>query len=78
MPIIGVMMLKIGYFAEPSAPGAKPAVLWVASGDFATYSGVIGAARQTAQDLEAHSFSIDWPSGASDLYFRDGEGWRLK
>jgi hypothetical protein len=74
----GAMMLKIGYFAEPSAPGVQPAVLWVASGDFATYNGALLTAHQTAGDLHAHSFSIDWPGGTSDRYVRDGNGWRLK
>jgi hypothetical protein len=76
--IIGVMMLKIGYFAEPSAPGVKPAVLLAASGQFATYGEALLTAQKTARDLEARSFSIDWPGGTSDHYFKDGDGWRLK
>jgi hypothetical protein len=76
--IIGIMMLKIGYLAEPSAPGAKPAVLLAVSGQFATYGDALLTAQQTARDLEAHSFTIDWPGGTSDHYFRDGDGWRLK
>jgi hypothetical protein len=83
--IIGNMMLKIGYFAEPSfsfvepsAPGVKPAALLVTSGQFATYGDALGTARATARDLEAHSCSIDWPGGTSDHYFKDGDGWKLK
>ena len=85
LPYYRVMMLKIGYFAEPSfsfvepsAPGVKPAVLLVASGQFATYGDALRTAQQTARDLEAHSFRIDWPGGTSDHYLKDGDGWRLK
>ena len=73
-----VMMLRIGYFAEPSAPDVRPTVLLAVSNQFGTYGDALVTAQQTARDLEAHSFSIDWPSGTSDRYFKDGDGWRLK
>jgi len=72
------MMLKIRYLAEASAPGAKPAVLLAVSGQFAAYGDALLTAQQSAPDRDAHSFTIDWPSGTSDHYFRDGDGWRLK
>jgi hypothetical protein len=76
--IIANMMLKIEYFAEPSAPAVKPAVLLAVSGQFAIYGDALLTAQQTARDLEAHSFRIDWPGGTSDHYLRDGDGWKLK
>jgi hypothetical protein len=54
------MMLKIGYFAEQSAPDAKRAVLLLASGQLVTYSDALLKAHQAARDLEAHWFTIDW------------------
>ena len=72
------MLLKIGYFTEPSAPGVEPETLLLASGVFDTYNDALLTARQTARDLEAHSFSINWPGGTRDRYVKDGDGWRLK
>jgi hypothetical protein len=46
------MMLKIGCFAEPS----QLSTLLISNGDFATYTDVLVAARQTANDLQAYSF----------------------
>jgi hypothetical protein len=70
------MMLKIEYFAETVAPGVQPPTLWESSGDFATYNDVLTEARQTAKGIEAHSFVIEWSSGTSDRYVRDGDVWR--
>jgi hypothetical protein len=75
--IVGNMMLKIGYFAEPFAPGVKPLSLPIlaGSGEFATYNDVLIVARQTANDVQAHSFVIEWPGGTSDRYIRNGDVW---
>jgi hypothetical protein len=74
--IVGTMMLKIGYFAEPFASGVQPPTLLDSSGDFATYNDVLIVARQTANDVQAHSFVIEWPGGTSDRYIRNGDEWR--
>jgi hypothetical protein len=58
------MILTIAYFAEPSTPDAQPAILTVA--------------RSTADQLQAHSFVIDFPDGTTERHVRDGERWREK
>jgi hypothetical protein len=72
------MILTIGYFAEPSAPGAQPANLTVANSGFATHNEALMTARGTADLLQAHSFVIDFPDGTTERHVRDGEGWREK
>jgi hypothetical protein len=70
-------MLTIGYFAEPSAPGAQPANLTVANSGFATHAEALITAQGTADRLQAHSFVIDFPDGTTERYVRDGAEWRL-
>jgi hypothetical protein len=72
------MILTIGYFAEPSTPGAQPAILTVANGGFATHSEALITARNTADRLHAHSFVIDFPDGTTERHVWDGDGWREK
>ena len=72
------MILTIGYFAEPSTPGAQPAILTVANGGLATHSEALATARNTADQLQAHSFVIDFPDGTTERHVRDGDGWREK
>jgi hypothetical protein len=68
------MILTIAYFAEPSTPGAQPAILMVANGGLA-HSEALATARNTADQLQAHSFVIDFPDGTTE---RHGERWREK
>jgi hypothetical protein len=72
------MILTIAYFAEPSTPGAQPAILTVANGGLATHSEALTTARNTADQLQAHSFVIDFPDGTTERHVRDGERWREK
>ena len=70
------MILTIGYFAEPSTPGTQPAILTVANGNLATHSEALTAARNTTDQLQAHSFVIDFSDGTTERHVRDGDGWR--
>jgi hypothetical protein len=70
------MILTVGYFAEPSTPGAQPSILTVANAGFATHSEALVTARNTADQLQAHSFVIDFPDGTTERHVRGGEGWR--
>ena len=70
------MILTVGYFVEPSAPGAQPANLTVANSDFATYSEALTTTRDTADQIQAHSFVIDFPDGTTERHVRDSDGWR--
>jgi hypothetical protein len=70
------MILTIAYFAEPSTPDAQPAILTVANGGLATHSEALATARNTADQLQAHSFVIDFPDGTTERHVRDGERWR--
>jgi hypothetical protein len=70
------MMFKIGYLGEPFAPDVQAPTLWESNGEFATYSDVLTEARQTANGIQAHSFVIEWSSGTTDRYVRDGDAWR--
>jgi hypothetical protein len=70
------MTLTVGYFAKPSTPGAQPAILTVANGGFATHGEALITARSTADQLQAHSFVIDFPDGTTERHIRDGDGWR--
>ena len=72
------MILTVGYFAEPSTAGAQPAILTVANGGFATHSEALMTARITADQLQAHSFVIDFPDGTTERHVRDEDGWREK
>ena len=72
------MILTVGYFAEPSTPGAQPATLTVANGGFATHSEALITARNTADQLRAHSFVIDFPDGTTERHVWDGDGWSEK
>jgi hypothetical protein len=72
------MILTIAYFAEPSTPDAQPAILTVANGGLATHSEALATARNTADQLQAHSFVIDFPDGTTERHVRDGERWREK
>jgi|SRR5580700_3339751 hypothetical protein len=72
------MILTIAYFAEPSTPDAQPAILTVANGGLATHSEALATARNTADQLQAHSFVIDFPDGTTERHIRDGERWREK
>jgi hypothetical protein len=74
--LFAAMILTIGFFAEPSAPGAQPANLTVASGGLTTLSDALITARQTADQIQAHSFVIDFPDGTTERHIRDSEGWR--
>ena len=56
------MILTIAYFAEPSTPGAQPAILTVANGGLVTHSEALATPRNTADQLQAHSFVIDFPT----------------
>jgi hypothetical protein len=69
------MILTVGYFAEPSAPGAQPANLTVANSSLATYSEALTTARDTADQLQAHSFVIDFPDGTTERHVRGDDGW---
>jgi hypothetical protein len=73
-----MMLVTIGYYAEPSAPGVQPANLLVANGNFATRDDALLTARTTAEQLQAHSFIIDFPDGTSERHVRDGEKWRCE
>jgi hypothetical protein len=70
------MILTVGYFAEPSAPGAQPANLTVANSGFATHGEALTAARNTADQIQAHSFVIDFLDGTNERHVRDSDGWR--
>jgi hypothetical protein len=70
------MILTIGFFAEPSAPGAQPANLTVASGGLTTHTDALITARHTADQIQAHSFVIDFPDGTTERHIRDSDGWR--
>ena len=72
--ILAGMILTVGYFAEPSTPGAQPAILTVANGGFATHSEALVTARNTADQLQAHSFVIDFPDGTTERHVRDRDG----
>jgi hypothetical protein len=72
------MILTVGYFAEPSTPGAQPAILMVASGGFATHSEALITARNTADRLHVYSFVIDFPDGTTELHVWDRDGWSEK
>ena len=76
--VIPAFLLLLQWSTVIASSGAKPAVLLAVSGQFATYGDALLTAQPTARDLEVHSFTIDWPGGTSDHYFRDGDGWRLK
>lgn len=70
------MMLKIGYFAEPSAPDVHPARLMIASGNFTTANEAIKHGRSTADRLHAHSFIVNFPDGTAERQVRNGKSWR--
>jgi hypothetical protein len=70
------MILTVGYFAEPSTPGAQPAILTIANGGFATHNEALITARNTAERLQAYSFVIDFPDGTTERHVRDADGWR--
>ena len=61
------MILTIAYFAEPSTPGAQPAILTVANGGLA-HSEALATARNTGDQLQAHSFVIDFPDGTTERH----------
>ncbi len=70
------MILTVGYFAEPSTPGARPANLTVANSGFVTHAEALATARHTADQIQAHSFVIDFPDGTTERHIRDSDGWR--
>jgi hypothetical protein len=70
------MAVIIGYFAEPLAPSVQPANLYIASGEFATYDEALITAHRTADQIQAHSFVIDFADGTSERHVRDEDGWR--
>jgi hypothetical protein len=72
------MILTIAYFAEPSTPDAQPAILTVANGGLATHSEALATARSTADQLQAHSFVVDFPDGTTERHIWDGERWQEK
>lgn len=73
---LGGMTVIIGYFAEPPASSVQPANLSIATGDFATRDEALITASHTANQLHAHSFTIDFRDGTSERHVRDGDGWR--
>jgi hypothetical protein len=62
------MILTVGYFAEPSTPGAQPANLTVANSGFVTHAEALTTARHTADQIQAHSFVIDFPDGTTERH----------
>lgn len=70
------MMLKIGYFAEPSARDVHPASLMTARGNFATSNEAIRHARSTADRLHADSFIVSFPDGTDERQVRNGKSWK--
>jgi hypothetical protein len=72
------MIVTFGYFAKPFASDVVPRNLSIVNGDFATRPQAVAHARATADQLGAHSLTIDFPDGTTEWQVRDGAGWKQR